>query len=186
MPCCRFTASFLDCSRCKCDSNPVYMAAWNIKGIHNVDSLEDLQGSALQKASDTALGIALCLHSHIHINSVLSDYVPKSVLGMFCSFHFPFTHVPDCIPTSNHVPSGCRCNTVWSIRCHRHCHLGADKVESGWTRSHPNSQKTVDCAASSVATAQSVCNVSTECGVRVTQGCYVGVGCFTQSGGNAA
>ncbi|DBA67086.1 TPA: hypothetical protein ACH3X2_001414 [Trebouxia sp. C0005] len=38
-------------------------------------------GSALQKASDTALGIALCLHSHIHINSVLSDYVPKSVLG---------------------------------------------------------------------------------------------------------
>ena len=41
-----------------------------------------MQGSSLQKVSDTALGIALCLHSHIHINSVLSDYVPKSVLGM--------------------------------------------------------------------------------------------------------
>lgn len=23
----------------------------------------------------------LCLHSHVHINSVLSDYVPKSTLG---------------------------------------------------------------------------------------------------------
>lgn len=44
-------------------------------------SLWQVQGSAVQKASDTALGIALCLHSHIHINSVLSDYVPKSVLG---------------------------------------------------------------------------------------------------------
>lgn len=38
-------------------------------------------GSSVQKVSDMALGIALCLHSHIHINSVLSDYVPKSVLG---------------------------------------------------------------------------------------------------------
>lgn len=103
--------------------------------------------------------------------------------GYVCVY-FSFTHVPDSIPTSNHVPSGCRCNTVWSIRCYRHCHPGADKVESGWTRSHPNSQKIVDCAASSVATAQSVCNVSTECGVRVTQGCYVGARCFTQSGGN--
>lgn len=38
-------------------------------------------GSAVQKASDTALSIALCIHSHIHINSVLSDYVPRSTLG---------------------------------------------------------------------------------------------------------
>ena len=44
-------------------------------------SIVAMQGSAVQKVSDTALGIALCLHSHIHINSVLSDYVPKSVLG---------------------------------------------------------------------------------------------------------
>lgn len=40
-----------------------------------------LQGSYLGKASDVALGIAIPVHSHIAINSVLSDYVPKSVRG---------------------------------------------------------------------------------------------------------
>ena len=44
-------------------------------------SIVVMQGSSVQKVSDTALGIALCLHSHIHMNSVLSDYVPTSVLG---------------------------------------------------------------------------------------------------------
>jgi succinate dehydrogenase (ubiquinone) membrane anchor subunit len=39
------------------------------------------QGSYLGKASDIALGIAIPVHSHIAINSVLSDYVPKSVRG---------------------------------------------------------------------------------------------------------
>lgn len=33
------------------------------------------------KAADVALGIAIPVHSHIAINSVLSDYVPKSVRG---------------------------------------------------------------------------------------------------------
>ena len=33
------------------------------------------------KAVDLALGVAIPVHSHIAINSVLSDYVPKSVLG---------------------------------------------------------------------------------------------------------
>ncbi len=173
MPCCRFTASFFDCSRCKCISNSVYMAALIIKCINLVDAVKALQGSAVQKASDTALGIALCLHSHIHINSVLSDYVPKSVLGMSV---FVFHSLMRLSPTFNHMPCGCRCNTGRSFGCYRHCHLGADKVESGWTRSDPNSKKTVDCAASSVATAQSVCNVSPECGVHVTQGRYVGRG----------
>ena len=35
----------------------------------------------LGKAVDLALGVAIPVHSHIAINSVLSDYVPKSVLG---------------------------------------------------------------------------------------------------------
>ncbi|CAL5227432.1 g10395 [Coccomyxa viridis] len=34
------------------------------------------------KAVDLALGVAIPVHSHIAINSVLSDYVPKSVLGV--------------------------------------------------------------------------------------------------------
>ena len=40
-----------------------------------------LQDTALGKAVDIALGIAIPVHSHQAINSVLSDYVPKSVLG---------------------------------------------------------------------------------------------------------
>ncbi|CAL8466764.1 g6300 [Coccomyxa elongata] len=39
-------------------------------------------GSYLGKAADIALGIAIPVHSHIAINSVLSDYVPKSVRGV--------------------------------------------------------------------------------------------------------
>ena len=107
MPCCRFTASFLDCSRCKCISSSVYMAASNIKCINHVDSAKDLQGSALQKASDTALGIALCLHSHIHINSVLSDYVPKSTLGMSVFiFHSLMCLTPSQLPTMCPLAAG--------------------------------------------------------------------------------
>ncbi|KAK9810025.1 hypothetical protein WJX72_003584 [[Myrmecia] bisecta] len=34
------------------------------------------------KATDVALGVLIPLHSHVAINSVLSDYVPKSVLGV--------------------------------------------------------------------------------------------------------
>lgn len=40
-----------------------------------------MQGTYLGKAADLALGVAIPVHSHIAINSVLSDYVPKSVLG---------------------------------------------------------------------------------------------------------
>eukprot|EP00891_Asterochloris_glomerata_P001130 jgi/Astpho2/1130/e_gw1.00021.123.1_t len=40
-----------------------------------------LQGTALQRVTDVALGVAIPVHSHIAINSVLSDYVPKSVMG---------------------------------------------------------------------------------------------------------
>ena len=39
------------------------------------------QGTALQRVTDVALGVAIPVHSHIAINSVLSDYVPKSVMG---------------------------------------------------------------------------------------------------------
>ena len=40
-----------------------------------------LQGTALQRVTDVALGVVIPVHSHIAINSVLSDYVPKSVMG---------------------------------------------------------------------------------------------------------
>ena len=45
------------------------------------DIVPVLQGSYLGKAADIALGIAIPVHSHVAINSVLSDYVPKSVRG---------------------------------------------------------------------------------------------------------
>ncbi len=45
-----------------------------------------LQDTTFGKAVDLALGVAIPVHSHIAINSVLSDYVPKSVLG---KFHVP-------------------------------------------------------------------------------------------------
>ena len=48
-----------------------------------------LQGSYLGKAADIALGIAIPVHSHIAINSVLSDYVPKSVRGKGSSSNWP-------------------------------------------------------------------------------------------------
>jgi len=35
------------------------------------------------------MGVAIPMHSHIAINSVLSDYVPKSVLG---KSHSQWTH----------------------------------------------------------------------------------------------
>ena len=40
-----------------------------------------LQDTTLGKVLDLGLGVAIPVHSHIAINSVLSDYVPKSVLG---------------------------------------------------------------------------------------------------------
>ena len=40
-----------------------------------------MQDTTFGKAVDLALGVAIPVHSHIAINSVLSDYVPKSVLG---------------------------------------------------------------------------------------------------------
>ena len=39
------------------------------------------QHSYVGKATDIALGVAIPLHSHVAINSVLSDYVPRSVKG---------------------------------------------------------------------------------------------------------
>ena len=43
--------------------------------------VSSLQHSYLGRTVDVALGVALPLHSHVAINSVLSDYVPKSVRG---------------------------------------------------------------------------------------------------------
>ena len=39
-----------------------------------------LQGIIL-RATDFALGVAVPVHAHVAINSVISDYVPKSVMG---------------------------------------------------------------------------------------------------------
>ena len=39
------------------------------------------QGTAARQAVDIGLGIAIPLHSHIALNTVVSDYVPKSVRG---------------------------------------------------------------------------------------------------------
>ena len=33
------------------------------------------------RATDFALGVAVPVHAHVAINSVISDYVPKSVMG---------------------------------------------------------------------------------------------------------
>ena len=46
-----------------------------------VAALVFLQDTTFGKVLDLALGVAIPVHSHIAINSVLSDYVPKSVLG---------------------------------------------------------------------------------------------------------
>ena len=35
------------------------------------------------RATDFALGVAVPVHAHVAINSVISDYVPKSVMGTF-------------------------------------------------------------------------------------------------------
>jgi hypothetical protein len=40
-----------------------------------------VQGSLPRKAVDVGLGIAIPVHSHIALNAVISDYVPKSVRG---------------------------------------------------------------------------------------------------------
>jgi succinate dehydrogenase (ubiquinone) membrane anchor subunit len=39
------------------------------------------QGSTLTRFADLALGVALPIHSHIAVNNVISDYVPKNVAG---------------------------------------------------------------------------------------------------------
>ncbi len=41
----------------------------------------ELQGSVPYQGLDLALGVAIPVHSHIAINSVVSDYVPKSFKG---------------------------------------------------------------------------------------------------------
>lgn len=40
-----------------------------------------VQGSSARRAVDVGLGIAIPVHSHVALNSVISDYVPKSVRG---------------------------------------------------------------------------------------------------------
>ena len=50
-------------------------------GMHMTACAYFLQHSYLGRTADVALGVALPLHSHVAINSVLSDYVPKSVRG---------------------------------------------------------------------------------------------------------
>lgn len=42
--------------------------------------LSSLQGIIL-RATDFALGVAVPIHAHVAINGVISDYVPKSVMG---------------------------------------------------------------------------------------------------------
>ena len=50
------------------------------------------QGSMLTRCADLALGVALPIHSHIAVNNVISDYVPKNVAGEV--FGCPMTFLP--------------------------------------------------------------------------------------------
>ncbi len=40
-----------------------------------------LQGSTLTRGADLALALVLPVHSHVAMNNVISDYVPKNVAG---------------------------------------------------------------------------------------------------------
>lgn len=40
-----------------------------------------LQGSTLTLVADLALGVVMPIHSHISVNGVISDYVPKAYMG---------------------------------------------------------------------------------------------------------
>ena len=40
-----------------------------------------LQGSVLTRCADLALAVVLPVHSHVAVNNVISDYVPKNVAG---------------------------------------------------------------------------------------------------------
>ena len=40
-----------------------------------------LQGGLVVRAADVAMGVFIPLHSHVALNSVMTDYVPKSALG---------------------------------------------------------------------------------------------------------
>ena len=51
-----------------------------------------MQDTTFGNAVDLALGVAIPVHSHIAINSVLSDYVPKSVLGRVLFINGDFLH----------------------------------------------------------------------------------------------
>ena len=44
---------------------------------HKAEAQAALQGSAVQRISDVGLGVAIPLHSHMAMNSVITDYVPK-------------------------------------------------------------------------------------------------------------
>ena len=41
-----------------------------------------LQGSTLTMVADLALGVVMPIHSHISVNGVISDYVPKAYMGV--------------------------------------------------------------------------------------------------------
>ena len=43
-----------------------------------------LQGSTLTRGADLALALVLPVHSHVAMNNVISDYVPKNVAGKLC------------------------------------------------------------------------------------------------------
>ena len=40
-----------------------------------------LQGGFLLKGTDLALGVAIPVHSHVAMNMVVTDYVPKAIRG---------------------------------------------------------------------------------------------------------
>ena len=108
-----------------------------------------LQHSYVGRTADVALGVAVPLHSHVAINSVLSDYVPKSVRGQ---------HTQNSMLSSGALHSlllsACslksitlrmhRCCTLWGTGFH-HSHVpGFDEAQPHGAWDYGNGQAAVE------------------------------------------
>ena len=103
----------------------------------------------MQRISDLALGVAIPVHSHMAMNSVITDYLPKGPLqgelpGMLtycravCDSHAELSYAV------------CRCWQVGHLGSLRACSGGAHEAEPFGPWPHPHGQGALEKARASV------------------------------------
>ena len=85
------------------------------------------QGSTLTRFADLALGVVIPIHSHIAVNGVISDYVPKTYIGE----HPSSNSKPYRRALVSHIGPRASINTCASLS-QQQCSAHIDKLAKPW------------------------------------------------------